>query len=241
MRLSSSKNKEQKFDGNYNLDETKFQDVRTEKDLGVIFDSSLSFEDHIYSKVKKANGLVGMLRRSFEYLDKQMFKQLFVAIVRPHLEYGAPIWNPHTQKLINVIENVQRRASRMVSGLGNLSYKDRLKAMKLPTLEYRRYRGDMIETYKLTHGLYEERISRNFINNFRDSVSGERAFRAHKYTFKKEACKKDIRKYFFKNRITEKWNNLPASIVNAPSLNSFKRRLDKLGKSMTSYTIPKLI
>ena len=228
MRLSSSKSKQKKFEGNYNMDETKLKDVLVEKDLGVIFDNCLSFEEHIYSKVNKANGLVGMLRRSFEYLDKEMFRQLFIAIVRPHLEYGAPIWNPHTKKMINVIENVQRRASRMIPGLGKLSYKDRLKAIKLPTLQYRRYRGDMIETYKLTHGLYEENISRNFINNYRDSAPGERAFRSHKYTFRKESCKKDIRKFFFKNRITEQWNNLPVAIVDAPSLNSFKRRLDKL-------------
>ena len=154
-----------------------------------------------------------------------MFKKLFVSIVRPHLEYGAPVWNPYLKKLIRVIENVQRRASKMVPGLSNLSYKERLKTLKLPTLVYRRYRGDMIETFKLTHGLYDKNVSQNFLST---RITTQRESRAHQYTLHKENCKKDIRKFFFKNRVTDQWNNLPTSIINAPSLNCFKRRLDKL-------------
>ena len=69
---------------------------------------------------------------------------------------GAPIWNPHTKKNIDAIENVQRRASKRIPGLSHLTYKQRLEAIKLPTLQYRRYRGDMIETYKMSHGLYDK-------------------------------------------------------------------------------------
>ena len=85
-----------------------------------------------------------------------MFKQLFTAIVRPHLEYANAVWNPFLQKHIISVENVQRRATKMVPGLRDLSYEARLRALKLPTLAYRRYRGDMIEMYKLSHGLYDE-------------------------------------------------------------------------------------
>ena len=77
----------------YNMDEYKLKIVKFQRDLGVIFD-----DEHINCKVKKANALAGMLRRSFTYLDKDMFKQLFVAIVRPHLKYGAPTWNPHSKE-----------------------------------------------------------------------------------------------------------------------------------------------
>ena len=91
-----------------------------------------------------------------------MFRTLFTAIIRPHLEYGAPIWKPHKNPLITMIENVQRRASKMSPGLSHLSYQH-LEALKLPTLQYRRYRGDMIEMFKLSHGYYDEMAIKDFI------------------------------------------------------------------------------
>ena len=161
----------------YNMDQTKLKNVNTENDLGIIFDDKLSFEEHINNKVKKANSIAGMLRRSFVHLDKDMFKKLFTSMVRPHLEYGAPIWNPHTKKNIDAIENVQRRASKRIPGLSHLTYKQRLETIELPTLQYRRYRGDMIETYKMSHGLYEEAI-RDFLH-FQPNDSRGYNFRGH--------------------------------------------------------------
>ena len=223
MRLSSTKsNKFKNIQGNYIMNETTLNKVDKEKDLGIIFDTELSFEEHINTKVKKANSLVGMIRRAFVYLDKDMFKQLFTSIIRPHVEYGAPVWNPYSKKLSTLIENVQRRASKQIPGLSHLSYEERLRTMKLPTLQYRRYRGDMIELYKMTHDLYDKNAIRKFLN-FRSSHS-----RGHQFNLFKHSFKKDLRKYSFKCRTTEQWNNLPDLIVNAPSMNSFKSRLDKL-------------
>ena len=90
----------------YNMDATRLKIVEQEKNLGVVVDSQLKFEEHITRIVKKANSGMGMIRRSFLYLDKDMFKKLFIAMVRPHLEYGATIWNPHLKKQITPIENV---------------------------------------------------------------------------------------------------------------------------------------
>ena len=92
---------------------------------------------------------------------------------RPHLEYGATVWNPHFKKQITLIENVQRRATKQIPGLAHLSYLERLQLLKLPTLQYRRYRGDMIEMYKLSHGHYGEAATRSF------------HFRANKYSSQK--------------------------------------------------------
>ena len=94
-----------------------------EKDLDVLIDSKLNFDRHIGVKVNKANSLVGLMQRSFEYIDPHVFKQLFKSIVRPHLEYATPVWNPHLKKHISSVENVQRRATRMVPGLKGMSYK----------------------------------------------------------------------------------------------------------------------
>src|SRR6056300_1482147 len=95
------------------------------KDLGVIFDDQLTFYKHINNQVNKANRIMGSIRRSFSDLNEYNFKTLFVTMVRPHLEYAAPIWSPHLKKDITLIENVQRRASKLVPGLKHLSYQSR--------------------------------------------------------------------------------------------------------------------
>ena len=152
MRFEPSSNK---IESNpfYGMDEIRLKVVEEEKDLGIVFDKELSFNNHISCIVKKSNSLVGMICQSFYHLDLEMFKCLFTAIVRPHLEYGAAIWNPHLKKHIIAIENVQRRATKLVPELLNLPYPERLKVLRLPTLLYRRYRGDMIEMYKITRYL----------------------------------------------------------------------------------------
>jgi len=125
MRLGSkTKNLPNSF---YTINDTRLKIVNSVKDLGITFSNVPSYEEHIRNKVNKANALVGMIRRNFEYMDKIMFKQLFVAIVRPHLEYGGAIWNPDIKNLTELIENVQRRATRLNPGMKGLSYKDRLK------------------------------------------------------------------------------------------------------------------
>ena len=113
-----------------------------------------------------------------------MFKQLFIAIVRPHLEYGAAIWNPSKKELIRLTENVQRRAYSQVEGISHLPYNGRLEEMRLPMLQFRRFRGDMIEVYKLSHGSYDEEATDNFLT-FHDSIR-HNYFRGHRFNLPKE-------------------------------------------------------
>ena len=89
----------------YNMDETRLKIVKSEKDLGILF-KDLSFDEHIAAKVKKATSLVGLIRKSFTHLDINMFRTLFTAIIRPHLEHGAPMWNPHSKT-----DNLDRKCS----------------------------------------------------------------------------------------------------------------------------------
>ena len=118
----------------------------TKKVLGVVFDSELTFQDHICEKVRKANCIIGLIRPSFSYLDCKMFLKMYTSFVRPHLEYAQAVWAPFLRKYIIMIENVQIRATKLVDGLGKLKYKDRLARLNLPTLAFRRIRGNMIET-----------------------------------------------------------------------------------------------
>ena len=226
MRIAS-KNKREIGKCNYNMDSYQLETVAIEKDLGVIVDNNLSFQTHIEMKVKNANKLVGLLRRSFTHLDGKMFKQLFISIVRPHLEYCASVWNPYLKKNIELIENVQRRATKQVAGLSHMSYKDRLKSIDLPTLKYRRYRGDMIEVYKIAHDMYDTSVTKDFLD-FSASRSRGHNLRRHKFDLIKVIYKKDVRKFSFRSRIVDQWNYLPSSIVDAPNLNLFKNKLDRL-------------
>ena len=119
--------------------------VFEEKDLGVIIDMELTFEEHIATKVKKANGIMGLIRRTFSFLDGETFKKLYTSFVRPHLEYANTMWSPHLRKHIKMLEKVQERATKLVDGMKNMNYAERLKKLDLPTLQHRRERGDMIQ------------------------------------------------------------------------------------------------
>ena len=132
-----------------------------EKDLGVIIDRKLSFDQHITEKVKKANSMAGWIRRSFQYMDKVLFKLLYTSMVRMHLEYCAVVWSPYLTKYIDQLEQVQIRATKMVPGLRDKSYPERLKLLNLPTLTYRRMRGDMVTVYKIMNNIYHEECCPN--------------------------------------------------------------------------------
>ena len=114
-----------------------FQRATQEKDLGVTFDERLTFEQDILEKVKRAIQAMGLIRRSFSYLDIQSFRWLFKAMVRPHLEYAQSVCSRFRKDIVT-IEGFQRRATKMLPGLKKLSYKEKLKKLDLPTLVYRR-------------------------------------------------------------------------------------------------------
>ena len=119
------------------------------------------------------------------------------------------------------IENVQRRATRLVTSLQHLSYPDRLRSLGLPTLEYRRDRADMIQVFKILNNI--DQIDKNSMFK----MSTYEATRGHSQKIFKKRYRLKTRGHFFSNRIIDSWNQLPDYVVNAPSLNSFKSRLNK--------------
>ena len=195
--------------------------VENEKDVGVTINSKLKFDEHIQNQVNKANKMMGLVRRSFKFLDIRSFRLLFKSIVIPHLQYASSVWSPSKIKDIDSIENVQRRATKMLPKLKDKSYEERLKLIKLPTLKFRRLRGDMIETYKILNNIYDKRTT---VGIFTLNTNTNRG---HPLKLLKQRCARDIRKNFFSNRIVNIWNNLPSAVVTSKNTDTFKRRLDK--------------
>ena len=200
-----------------------------EKDIGVVIDSKLSFENHINKKVNKANSIMGVIRQTFEYLDIKTFKILYTSLARPHVEYANQVWSPHLKKHIDLLENVQCTATKSVPGLSDLTYEERLRKIGIPTLAYRRIWGHMIETYKILTQKYDPEVS-NFIKLREDSIT-----RGHKYKIFKSRPRLDIRKYSFCVRVEETWKQLPSSVVEADTVQAFERKLDQHWKNQPIY------
>ena len=122
-----------------------------EKDLGVTIDNQLTFSMHVQTQVAKVTRILGCHRHTFKYLTSTIFLQLYKASIWPHLEYASCIWFPKLKTDSDAIEKIQRRATKLVPELRTLTYTERLRQLKLPTLVYRRRRADMLQTYKLMH------------------------------------------------------------------------------------------
>ena len=104
---------------------------------------------YIYHGSKKVNSMLGRLARSLSYRDKHCWLKLYRIYVRPHLEYCVQAWAPWTVADVDLLENVQKRALRMTSGLTGSTYEEKLAEVGLMSLSDRRARGDMIETWKI--------------------------------------------------------------------------------------------
>src|SRR6266516_7054805 len=93
-------------------------------------------------------------------------------MVRSHLEYAGSVWNPYKKGLIRGLETVQKRATKLIRVCKDLSYKDRLVFLQLPTLKYRRFRGDMIEVYKILNGFYDANVVPSLERNLDSRTHG---------------------------------------------------------------------
>ena len=232
--LSICKNKNTNYEFNYgfNTQHQGFVILEREeniKDLGVIVDSELSFSAHIAEKIGKAYQMLGIINRCFQNIDTETFIMLYVSLVRSNLEYANSVWNPYKQSLVESLEKVQKRATRMVKSCSGMPYKERLIFLKLPTLRFRRLRGDMIEVFKILSGIYDGNVVPKLNRTLNSRTRGNLFKLAHEYT------KHDIRKYSFCIRVVNTWNSLPDSVVSSMSVNSFKNSIDKHWKHIDLY------
>ena len=205
----------------YGLGENWLQVAEEEKDLGIIISRDAKVSKQCVQARNKANRMLGVINRNVSYKSKEVIQKLYNSYVRPHLEYCIQAWSPYLNQDINMLERVQRRATKLIAGISHLSYEDRLKELNMFTFRNRLIRGDMIQVYRMFAGLDKIDISK-FLTMGQNITT-----RGHNKSLRKFNCNLDLLKYSFSFRVVDKWNKLPQHIIDSSSLAIFKNRLDK--------------
>ena len=211
----------------YSINGHTLETVEEEKDVGVMISCDLKPSKQCAKAAKKANSVLGQMSRAVTYRDKITWIGLYKQFVRPHLEYCVQCWSPWTQQDIILLENVQKRAVRMVSGLTGKSYEEKLREINLTSLIDRRARGDLIQTWKIIHG--KDDIDKEMFFKLVPEPENRRIntrFSSGKLNIIKPRANTEIRKNFFSVRVIDEWNNLPEEIKSAKTLNQFKNLYD---------------
>jgi ribonuclease P/MRP protein subunit RPP40 len=212
---------------------TVLEECSEEKDLGVLISRDGKVERQCAEAVKKGFKVLGMITRTFVTRKREVILQLYKSLVRPLLDNCVQAWRPYRKKDIDLIERVQKRATRMVEECKGLEYEVRLMRLGLTMLETRRLRADLIEVYKILIGEKGVRSEDFFIGMNRQGGlvrgDGGMRLRGNKWKIHKKIFRTDYAKYSFGNRVIKWWNKIPDSVIEGEGgMGGYKGRLDKL-------------
>jgi hypothetical protein len=202
--------------------------IKEEKDLGVVMQDDLKVDRQCNRAASKANTMLGMIKRNFTCKSKEVIIPLYKTLVRPHMDYCVQAWKPHLRKDIERLEKIQRRATKMVEGMMNLTYEERLRLLGLSTFEDRMRRADLLEVFKIIKGL--DKVDKDKLFTMISSKTRGNSLKMFKRRFRL-----DIGKFSFGNRVCDEWNGLPEEVVTAETLLGFKKGLDKHLRTYRGY------
>ena len=163
--------------------------THTQKDLGVLITKDMSPDKQINKIVGETYNLLRYIRVAFTYLDEDMVRKILVSLISPKLEYAAVLWSPST-KNIKKLERIQRAATKLAPTLSDLSYEERLERLRLPTLEQRRERGDLLAIYRNMKNM--EILDRDDLLDW-----DTRESRGHEKKLRKDNYRRDVKRNSF--------------------------------------------
>ncbi len=207
----------------YFLNGTKLAVTEEEKDVGVQINKNLKPANHCKRVSLGAEAVLKQITRNFHYRDRRTFIKLYKQYVRPHLEFASPAWSPWTQADKQLVEKVQEKALKMVTGLVGRSYEERCLEVGLQTLERRRWEQDMVEVYRILkrgdEDYAREILPRTNGGNVRTRLAAGAMNLAKMYS------RTDLRKNSFAVRVTNAWNSLDNGTKEALDMKKFKNML----------------
>ena len=195
------------------------------KYLGINIACDLSWTKHIQTIASKARRLVGLLYRQFYHCaDTCTLRKLYISLVRPHMEYGSLVWDPFSAKDCDILEGVQRFASRVCLKTWQCEYPDMLEALELPTLKTRRKVQKLTTMYKFVNNLAVFPVSSSLFQPVHNPYSTRYT---HNMSYHNIHARTSRFLYSYFPSALSLWNSLPYHIVLSTSVTSFKHSLDR--------------